>query len=67
MRPIWKMIESDEKLEDSSTAGLNLVKGDVNVTYTRYVNNHKRTTKNAQSKDKTIDDALEAGLTPGEK
>ena len=66
LRPIWAMIYSDESCGD--TRGLNLSELDVidhvEVTYTRYVNNYK---KDAQLNDKTIEEAVKAGLTPGWK
>ena len=66
LQPIWKMIYSDEGLEYQydSNKGLNLSESDVEVTYTRYVNNYK---KDAQTNDRTIDEAVEAELTPGKK
>ena len=42
--------------------GLNLSESDVSVTYTRYVNHYKIA---AQRNDKTIDEAVKDGLTPG--
>ena len=47
--------------------GLNLSESDVSVTYMRYINNHKNTTTDAQPNDKTVDDAVKNGLTPGQK
>ena len=65
------MIYSDEVVSFNSrknfTNGLNLSESDVSVTYTRYVNNYKKTTKDAKPSDKTIDDAVKDGLTPGKK
>ena len=52
LQPIWKLINEYLKLSEN----------DVEVTYTRYVNNYK---KDAQTNDKTINEAVEAGLTPG--
>ena len=63
LRPIWEMIYSDEYL--ISGEGLNLSESDVSVTYTRYVNNYKKARKNNKPNDKAIDDAVDAGLTPG--
>ena len=73
MRPIWKMIYSDDKIEFYSnetgrlvrTEGLNLSESDVSVTYTRYINNYKQSTTDAQPNDKPIDVAVRDGLTPG--
>ena len=64
LQPIWKMIYSIEGLENKwdSNKGLNLSESDVEVTYTRYVNNYK---KDTQTNDRTIDEAVEAELTPG--
>ena len=74
LRPIWTMIYSDKKLYTSydeqasdETRGLKLSDSDVTVTCTRYTNNHKNTTKDAQSNIKTIEDAVRDGLTPGKK
>ena len=76
LRPIWAMIYSDEIVEHGEydhlsrafkckTKGLNLSESDVSVTYTRYINNYKNTSMEAQPNDKTIDDAVKDGLTPG--
>ena len=80
LRPIWRMIYSNEDLygDDSDSDsdeeddyvplnGLNLSESDVSVSYTHYINNYKNTAKDAQSNDKTVDDAVRNGLTPGEK
>ena len=69
LRPIWAMIYSDEELIGSwhSNKGLNLSESDVDVTYMRYINNHKKTKKDAKSNYKTIDEAVKDGLTPGKK
>ena len=69
LRPIWRVIYSTEGIRDSwdSNKGLNLSESDVEVTYTRYINNHKKTTKDAKPNDKTIDDAVRDRLTPGKK
>ena len=71
LRPIWEMIYSDELDRDwigiVTRGGLNLSENDVEVTYTRYVNNHKKTTKDAKPNDKTIDDAVKDGLIPFKK
>ena len=80
LRPIWAMIYSDKEiikrenyfqrrdydseLVDSELHGLNLSDNHVKVTYTRYVNNHKKTSK---PNDKTVDDAVKDRLTPGYK
>ena len=64
LRPIWAMIYSHEEL-DWKLFGLNLSESDVTVTYTRYVNNYKKITKDARLNEKAINDAVEAGLTPG--
>ena len=63
LRPIWEMIYTDEYL--ISGEGLNFSESDVSVTYTRYVNNYKKARNNKKPNDKTIDDAVDAGLTPG--
>ena len=60
------MIYSNEDLS-SSSKGLNLSENDIKVTYTRYINNHKKTSKDAKPNDKTIDEAVKLGLTPGKK
>ena len=62
------MIYSYEGLTWSrdSNKGLNLSESDVEVTYTRYVNNHKKK-PDVKPNDKTIDDAVKDGLTPGKK
>ena len=65
LRPIWMLIYSDE--DCGTTKGLNLSENDVSVSYVRYVNNHKNTTKDEKPNDQIIDDAIEAGLTPGKK
>ena len=68
LRPIWAMIYSDEKCGEHTsyeTEGLNLFESDVSVTYTRYINNYKKPTTNAQPNDKPIDVAVKDGLTPG--
>ena len=68
LRPIWAMIYSNEDIGiHDYIYGLNLSESDVEVTYTRYINNHKKTTKDAKPNDKTIDDAVKDGLTPGKK
>ena len=68
LRPIWAMIYSDKDIDYfSETEGLNLSESDVSVTYTRYINNYKIATKDTQTNDQTIDDAFEAGTTPGQK
>ena len=68
LRPIWAMIYCDEfqhgDFECDTMKGLKLSESDVEVTYTRYVNNYK---KDAQTNDKTIDEAVEAELIPGNK
>ena len=65
LRPIWRMIHADGLYYDGdSEKGLNLSESDVEVTYTRYVNNYKKV---AQANDKSIDEAVEAELTPGKK
>ena len=70
------MIYSNEKIDQKwdvekkhwvPVNGLNLSESDVSVTYTRYINNYKNTAKDAQPNDKTVDDAVRNGLTPGEK
>ena len=61
------MIYSNQYLcciDGDRVEGLNLSESDVEVTYTRYVNNYK---KFAQSNGRTIDEAVEAELTPGKK
>ena len=63
LRPIWAMIYSNEWCDLCD--GLDLSESDVEVTYTRYINNHKKTSKDAKPNDKTIDDAVKVGLTPG--
>ena len=66
LRPIWEMIYSEQfKTGNDVIKGLNLSENDVSVTYTRYINNHKKTKKVAKPNDKTIDDAIKDGLTPG--
>ena len=75
LRPIWAIIYSDEEKYWVRKAGelpsyvtdikgLSLSESDVSVTYTRYINNHKT---DAQPNEKTIDEAVEAKLTPGKK
>ena len=74
LRPIWAMIYSTENLGyfdgdvllryETYCYGLNLSEKDVSVTYTRYINNYK---KDVQPNDKSIDEAIEAKLTPGKK
>ena len=77
LRPIWAIIYSDEEKYWVRKAGefpsyvteikgLKLSESDVSVTYTRFINNYKNTTKDPQPNDKTIDDAVAAGLTPGD-
>ena len=66
------MIHSKEKIQFGSnywnaTKGLNLSESDVSVSYTKYINNYKNATKDAQPNDKTIDNAVQDGLTPGKK
>ena len=69
MRPIRKMIYSGEKLRNKYGVwiadGLNLSESDVSVAYTKYINNYKNATKDIQTTDQTIDDAVRDGLTPG--
>ena len=66
LRPIWVVIYSGVDFYTGSQviSGLNLSESDVSVTYTRYVNNYKMAT---QRNDKTIDEAVRDGLTPGKK
>ena len=66
LQPIRQMIHSNQGLNypSDSKKGLNLSKSDVEVTYTRYVNNYKKV---AQANDKSIVEAVEAKLTPGKK
>ena len=69
LQPIWKMIYSDEEIRVyfcETTKGLNLSESDVEVTYTRYINTMKPP-QNPKPNDKTIDEAVEAKLTPGKK
>ena len=65
------MIYSDEAIDRlwnqenhdwDKTKGLKLSESDVSVTYTRYINNYK---KDAKPNERTIDEAIEARLTPG--
>ena len=65
LQPIWAMIYSDEFI-DFPEKGLNLSESDVEVTYTRYINPMKQP-QSPKPNDKTIDEAVEAGLTPGKK
>ena len=60
LQPIWAMIYSDGRY------GLNLSESDVEVTYTRYINT-KKPPQNSKPNDKTISEAVKAGLTPGKK
>ena len=65
LRPIWRLVHADGLYYNGgSDKGLNLTESDVSVTYTRYVNNYK---KDAQPNDQTIDQAIEAKLSPGKK
>ena len=67
LQPIWAMIYSDNFLgnyDGVNIHGLNLSESDVEVTYTRYINTMKPPQK-PKSTDKTIDEAVEAKLTPG--
>ena len=75
LRPIWAMVYSDEEKYwvrkaglipsyDTEIKGLKLSESDVSVTYTRYINNYKT---DPQLNEKTIDEAVEAKLTPGKK
>ena len=82
LQPIWAMIYSKEGLgkgfcqtsRDGLRAtqrfwkvyGLNLSESEVEVTYTRYINTMK-SPMNPKPSDKTIDEAADAGLTPGLK
>ena len=68
LQPIWAMIYSNEGLRESSDSdkGLNLSESDVEVTYTRYINTTKPP-RNPKPTDKTIEEAVEARLTPGTK
>ena len=54
LRPIWKLI-TDKKY-------LGLSFKNINVYYTKYVNNYKHTVANGE---RSIDEAVQAGLTPG--
>ena len=47
-------------------SSLNLSEDDVEVSYTRYIN-HMKSTQNPKSNEKTIDEAVKAELTPGNK
>ena len=68
LRPIWAMIYSNEGLRESWDAdkGLDLSESDVEVTYTRYINTMKPP-RNPKPNDRTIDEAVNARLTPGTK
>ena len=68
LQPIWAMIYSSEGLEGlwDSKKGLNLSENNVKVTYTRYVNTMKPP-QNPKPNDKTIYEAVDAKLTPGER
>ena len=65
LKPIWEMIYTNENLYPGK--GLNLSESDVSVTYERYINNYKNTTNDAQSNEKTVENAVQDGLKPGEK
>ena len=63
------MIYSDEEIGgdySNTPEGLNLSESDVEVTYTRYTNT-KKPLQNPKPNDKTIEEAVEARLTPGKK
>ena len=74
LQPIWSMIYSSEGLGKEINQngnwvwefgyGLNLSESDVEVSYTRYINKMKPP-QNQKPTDKTIYEAVEAGLTPG--
>ena len=58
------MIYSDQWCGNAE--GLHLSESDVEVTYTRYINTIKPH-QNPKPSDKTISEAVQAGLTPGKK
>ena len=76
LQPIWEMIYSKESIDQGDYVGeniwtwelfgLNLSEDDVEVSYTRYIN-HMKSTQNPKPNDKTIDEAVRAKLTPGNK
>ena len=56
LRPIWQLV-TDVKY-------LCLSFDDINVYYTKYINNYKHPITDGEQ---SIDDAVQAGLTPGKK
>ena len=52
--PIWELVTKSYYL------GLSF--NDINVYYTKYVNNYKHAVAN---RERSIDEAIQAGLTPG--
>ena len=54
LRPIRKLV--------TESRYLNLSFDDINVYYTKYINNHKHTVHNGEQ---SIDNAVQEGLTPG--
>ena len=54
LRPIWNLITDRQYLYLSFN--------DVDVYYTKYINNHKHIVVNDEQ---SVDDAVQAGLTPG--
>ena len=54
LRPIWNLITDRQYLHLSFN--------DVDVYYTKYINNHKQIVVNGEQ---LVDDAVQAGLTPG--
>ena len=70
LHPIWAMIYSNEELLINDDyfnpidKGLGLTEEEVEVTYTRYINEEKSPKK---PNDKTITEAAQDKLTPGVK
>ena len=54
LRPIWRLITDEDYLNFSFN--------DIEVCYTKYINNYKHAVANGEQ---SIDEAVQAGLTPG--
>ena len=70
LKPIWEMIYTGHLIRksnfDPALNGLNLSENDVEVTYRRYINT-MNPPENMRQNDKSIEEAVEAGITPGKK
>ena len=62
LHPIWMLITDEDSSEGRILLGLSF--NDIKVYYTKYVNNHKHVVTIGE---RSVDEAVQAGLTPGNK